>query len=146
MNILDISLLGFCTLEILNIIILFFKPDFKYGNSLAVFKSFMDNKNNENLNLFHKYLTNWVASCKVIFIVLIAVIVFYTNDKVKIITLIAVIFSISLYYFSLFPILKKLANKNELNDPKYPNKLTKLITLMIALLLCAILIYVINFM
>ena len=50
MNILKIAILFFCVMELGNVLILYFKPDSKLGNGVAIFDSWFDSKKDENMN------------------------------------------------------------------------------------------------
>lgn len=127
MNSLDISILIFIILESLNVFILYFKPSSKLGNGVAVFKSFEDSKKDEMTHLFISYLVNWVAGVKLIFIVLLLVILLYGNEATKIGAVIAMIISISSYFFRLAPIIKELDNKDFIEPKGYSKALNGMI-------------------
>ena len=46
---------------------------------MAVFKHWAESQQDEKQRLFVKYLVNWVADCKLIFIALLLVVVFFAN-------------------------------------------------------------------
>ena len=50
--ILDIAIYLFVAMEMANVLIMYFKPDFKYGNSMAVFKDWEQAKQTEHGFLF----------------------------------------------------------------------------------------------
>lgn len=62
--ILKAAILIFVVMELSNILILYFKPNFKYGNSMNTFKQWYTAQNQESDRLFVQYLVNWVANCK----------------------------------------------------------------------------------
>lgn len=127
MNLIDITILLFVILESTNIFILYFKPDFKYGNSVSVFKHFEETKKDENLHLFIKYLVNWVANVKLMFISFLIITVIFGSNQFKLYTLMACLLSTLIYYISLAPIIKKLDNNNYINPKGY----SKVLNLMI---------------
>lgn len=141
MNSLDISIIIFIVLESLNVFILYFKPDCKLGNGVAVFKTFEDSKKDEITHLFISYLVNWVAGVKLIFIVLLIVILLYGNEATKIGAVIAMIISISSYFFRLGPIIKKLDNKNYIEPKGYSKYLNAMIIGFMLLFIGALLFY-----
>lgn len=53
-----------------NVLILYFMPDSKMGNGVAVFDSWHDVKKDEVLDMFAHYMAYWVAGVKLIFIFL----------------------------------------------------------------------------
>lgn len=48
--ILDIAIIIFCIMELGNVLILYFKPDSKLGNGVAVFDAWRDVKEDKNLD------------------------------------------------------------------------------------------------
>ena len=84
-------------MESLNVIILYFKPESKIGNGVAVFDSWKGANKDEALNLFVHYMTYWVAVVKLIFIFLLMVVLLTSNDVTKMFSVIAMILSISTY-------------------------------------------------
>ena len=128
MDILSISIILFIIMELSNVIILYFKPEFKYGNGISVFKFYEESKKDEASHLFVKYMTNWVAGTKLIFILLLAVILFLGDEQLKIYAVIVMIISISTYYFRLRPIINKLDSFGKIKPVGYSKNLTRMIT------------------
>lgn len=127
MNILDIAMIIFIVMETTNISILYFAPDSKLGNGVAVFNGWDKLKRDENEHLFVKYLVNWVAGTKLIFIVLLLVILVWGNEPTKIAANVAMILSISSYFFRLHPIMKKLDKNGEVTPKGYSKALDLMI-------------------
>lgn len=115
-------------METANVMILYFAPDSKLGNGVAVFNPWFKAKENEADELFAKYMTNWVAGVKLIFIVLLLVILFTASEITKIWAVVAMILSIASYYFRLNPIIKKLDEMGEITPKGYSKKLFLMIT------------------
>lgn len=90
--ILDIAIIIFCIMELGNVLILYFKPDSKFGNGVAVFDAWRDVKEDKNLDLFAHYMAYWVAGIKLIFILLTG------NETTKIWSVVAMIISIATYF------------------------------------------------
>ncbi len=141
-NILNIVLAIFIVLELSNIIILYFKPDFKHGNSMNIFKVW-NKEDKEDEKLFKKYMANWVAGTKLIFIMLLIVILVLGTNEIKLWSLIVVIPSIATYYFKLYPLMKKMDDKDYLTQKGYSKTLTAMITSFIVMFIIAIIIYII---
>jgi len=110
MNILDISIIIFIVMELANVCILYFAPDFRQGNGVAIFNHWEKSKKDETSHLFARYMTYWVAGSKLIFILLLVVILLTANDLTKMWTIIIMIISIASYYWKLHPIITKLDN------------------------------------
>ncbi len=141
MNILDIAIIIFIFLESSNILLLYFKPTFKYGNSMAPFKAYAKLQKSEKDKLFVKYLTNWVANTKLIFIALLIVILFTASDFTKFISLIVLIITVSAYYIRLHPIIKKLDDMDEIEPKGYSKTLMLMISGFISLFVVALLVH-----
>ncbi len=144
MTILDVAILIFIFFEAMNVLILYFKPNFKYGNSMRAFKSWEDLKKSEDTRLFSKYMVNWVANTKLIFIALLCVILFTANDTTKLISLIAVALCTCMYYVKLHPIIKKLDKKNNITPKGYSKTLFLMISGIICMFFVAILIFLLT--
>lgn len=127
MNILSVVILIFILLELSNVLILYFKPEFKYGNAINVFDGWEKSKQDTNMHNFIKYLVFWVAGTKLIFIMLLLVILFTGSKITKILTVISLILSISTFYFKLYPIIKELDNNNQITPKGYSKTLRNMI-------------------
>jgi len=141
MIILSISIVIFIVFEFANIMILYFKPNSKIGNGVAVFKAWEDSKQDENLHLFVQYMTNWVAGTKLIFIFLLLVILFIGSETIKMVSVIAMILSISTYFWRLHPLIVKLDMKGEINPKGYSKQLRTMITGFLGIFILALIIY-----
>ncbi|MEW6564419.1 MAG: hypothetical protein ACOZCE_00615 [Spirochaetota bacterium] len=126
--ILNIAIIVFILLELTNVVIMYVKPDFTYGNSMASFEGWERAKQDEKNYLYSKYLVNWVANCKLIFIVLLLNIVIFGNEASKIVGVVVTIVSIGIYYITLHPIISKLDEMGEIRPKGY----SKTLGLMIA--------------
>ncbi len=144
MDILSISIIIFCILESLNVIILYFKPTSKIGNGVGVFNILEDIKNDTPLNLFIHYLIYWVAGVKLIFIFLLMVIVFTGSELTKLFTVIFMILSISTYFIKLHPIIKNLDELGKITPKGYSKTLKNMILGFLSLFTIALFIYFFN--
>lgn len=127
MNILDISIIIFVIMETANICILYFAPDSRLGNGVAVFDNWAETKEDENAHLFARYMTCWVAGTKLIFIVLLLVILFTGSDVTKAWGVAAMILSIASYFWKLHPIMKKLDANGKVTPKGYSKALDGMI-------------------
>ena len=121
--ILDIAIIIFCIMELGNVLILYFKPDSKLGNGVAVFDAWKDVKEDKNLDLFVHYMAYWVAGVKLIFIFLLLVVLLTGNETTKILAVVAMIISIATYFWKLHPIIKKLDSLNKISPKGYSKTL-----------------------
>ncbi len=141
MNVLSITIWIFVILESANVIILYFFPRFTFGNGVAVFNEYFNTQKNESSGLFVKYLVNWVAGTKLVFIALLLVMLFWGNDVIKIHSLTFMCVAISSYYFRLHPIIKKLDKNGEITPKGYSKILLIMITGIITLFILTIIMY-----
>ena len=81
MNILTIVIIGFLILEGTNVLALYFFPGSKYANAIGVFKAWEKSKGDPEVHDLVKYLVNWVAGTKLIFICLLIVILVIADDR-----------------------------------------------------------------
>lgn len=128
MDLLSIAIVLFIVLEILNIALLYFAPDSRRGNALGFFNAFEKSKSDPEVHALIKYLVNWVAGTKIIFIVLLIVILFAGNEASRTWAIVALILSISVFYWRLFPAIKKM----DANDQLTPKGYSKTLKYMIA--------------
>lgn len=126
--ILDIAIILFIIMESANVAILYFVPDSRLGNGVAVFNHWHDCKDDENAHLFASYMTSWVAGTKLIFIVLLIVILFTGSELTKIYTMVVMILSIATYFWKLHPTIKKLDANQQITPVGY----SKVLAMMIA--------------
>lgn len=107
MDILSIAILIFIIMESANVAILYFWPGSRLGNGVAVFNAYF-HPGSEEQRLFASYLVNWVAGVKLIFIFLLAVILAMGTEQIKLWAVVAMILSITTYFWRLHPTIKKL--------------------------------------
>ena len=138
MNILQVAIIVFCFLEGLNILVLYTKPMMKKGNGIGVFKVLSEVDETDQMFALIKYLTNWVANVKVIFIALAITIVIFGNETTQFYAVIALLLSILLFYITLFPILKKLDYENMLTPKGYSKTLAYTILSFLLMFIAAI--------
>lgn len=141
MDILSIAIIAFCIMEMMNVIILYFKPDFKYGNGVSVFNGWKKSKEDKNAHLYAKYMARWVAGVKLIFIFLLIVVVIIGSELVKVWAVVAMILSIASYYFALHPIMKKLDKNGEIAPKGYSKTLFLMITAFMLMFSIALLLH-----
>lgn len=126
--ILDIAILLFIIMESANVAILYFAPDSRLGNGVAVFNHWHESKDDENAHLFAQYMTAWVAGTKLIFIVLLTVILFTASETTKMYTMVVMILSIATYFWKLHPTIKKLDANKQITPVGYSKVLGMMIT------------------
>lgn len=123
MRILTLAIIAFIILELLNVIILYFSPTSTKGNGLGVFNAFEKSKETPEVHALVKYLINWIAGTKLIFIALLIVIVIFADDKTQNLSVIALILSIGSFFWRLYPSIIKMDKRGEITPKGYAKTL-----------------------
>ncbi|HDD61256.1 MAG: hypothetical protein DRI65_11225 [Chloroflexota bacterium] len=118
----------FVMLEIGNIMILYFMPDSKLANAMGYFKAWEKSKNDPDVHAMVKYLVNWVAGTKLIFILLLIVFLVRGDAQTLPFVGVAMTLSIATFFWRLFPSMKDM-DQNDQIDPKGYSKTLRLMIL-----------------
>lgn len=144
MNILQIVIIVFLVLETLNIIVLYSNPRMKQGNGVGIFKV-LDNIDQEGqVYQLIKYLTTWIANAKVIFVALGITIVIFGDETVQLHAALAFVFSILMFYVTLYPILNKLDKEGNISPSGYSKTLAYTILSFVATFIVGIILHLIS--
>ena len=143
MDILSIAILTFILMESANVAILYFWPGSQLGNGVGVFNAF-HNSENEEQKLFASYLVNWVAGVKLIFIFLLAVILFTGTETIRMWAVVAMILSIATYFWRLHPTIKKLDAMGCITPKGYSKALGWMIAGFLAMFTLALAVHIIT--
>ena len=141
MNILQIGILVFVIIETLNILMLYFAPGMKQGNALGVFKAWDKAQEDEAMKSFAHYMAAWVAGAKLIFIMIGIVVIIWGNIQTQLGTAAALVLSISSFFWRLYPAIKKMDDKGQI-DPKGYSK--TLLGMIVSFVIGFVLIFVIG--
>ena len=131
MNPIKLILAAFVVLESINVITLYLFPDSKYANAIGIFNAWEKTKNDYEIHAFAKYLVNWVAGTKLIFIMLLVVIIHTADQASLVFTSVALVFSIAPFYWRLLPILRRMDKEGEITPHNYSAALGVMITIFI---------------
>ncbi len=138
MNIYLIIIAIFVVLETSNVILLYFFPNSKKGNGVGVFNAYEKSKVDPEVHRLVKYLINWVAGTKIIFIALLIVILILGDDTIQFFAIAALILTIFTFYWRLYPILKAMDRNNELSPKGYSKTLGLMIGAFILMFIIAL--------
>jgi len=119
MNVLTNVIVGFLILEAINVAILYFAPGSKLANGVGVFKAWEESKQYPDIHNFIKYLVNWVAGAKLIFIFLLIVVLFFGDQRTLLFTAVALFASILSFYWKLFPLIRQMDLKSQVEPKNY---------------------------
>ncbi len=139
MYILKIVMGAFIVLELLNVLILYFAPGSKLGNGMGAFKAWEKSKENNEVHDMARYLVFWVAGTKLIFIALVLVIIIFGNWQTQLFACIALALSILSFYWKLFPLIKQLDARNQIDPKDYSKTLGTMIGIFVVVFVAAIL-------
>ncbi|MCK5130286.1 MAG: hypothetical protein KAQ68_10555 [Clostridiales bacterium] len=128
MNILQIAILIFTIIECGNIMMLYFNPGTRMANGIGVFNAWEQSKETPKVHDLIKYMINWVAGAKLIFIMIAIVVIIFGNHLTQLFTLVALILSILSFYWRLFPMIKKMDKDGEITPKDYSKTLFLMIT------------------
>lgn len=119
MNIIKVLIIGFLILEAANIAALYFFPDSKIANSVGIFKAWEKSKTDPEMHNFVQYLVNWVAGTKLIFILLLIVILFTTDERTLTLTSLALAIAIGSFFWRLFPLVRRMDQREQIDPRNY---------------------------
>jgi len=119
MNALRIVTIGFLIMELTNVITLYFFPGSTYTNGVGIFNAWEKSKLDPDVHAFVKYLVNWVAGSKLIFILLLIVILYTVDDDQFVFVGLAMTVSILSFFWRLFPLVRKMDKANEISPKNY---------------------------
>lgn len=123
MDILSIVIIIFLILETSNVFMLYFMPQTRKGNGLGVFDAYEKSKENPEVHALVKYLINWIAGTKLIFIALLIVILFTGNPQTIFFSVLALILSILTFFWRLYPAIKSMDAANQITPKGYSKTL-----------------------
>ena len=129
----------FLCLETGNILILYFMPDSRLANGMGAFRAWEKSKEDPEIHDLTSYLVNWVAGTKLIFIGLLALLLFTADQQALLLTAGVMAVTISSFYWRLFPQIRKMDREGQIEPPNYSKTLGWMILGLIALFLAAIL-------
>lgn len=109
----------FILLETSNVLALYFAPGSKYANAVGVFTAWEKSKQSPEIHEFVKYLVNWVAGAKLMFLLLLAVIVLFADLEIQRLCLFALALATASFYWRLFPLIRKIDRDGQIEPRKY---------------------------
>lgn len=133
----------FIIMEVGNIIILYFLPESKLANGMGYFKAWEKSKSDPAVHEMVKYLVNWVAGTKLIFIMLLGVLFFTADQSTLVITAIVMVVSIASFYWRLFPSIRKMDQDGQIDPKNYSRTLSWMILGMIIMFSAAVILAII---
>lgn len=139
MSALSSVIILFIVLESANVFILYFFPKSNKGNGVGMFNAYERSKKDPEMHYFIKYLIYWVAGSKIIFIALLIVILMQGDEKSMVYAAVAMIISISTFFWKLFPLIKTMDANNQISPKGYSRTLSMMIVLFMAMFVLSLL-------
>jgi hypothetical protein len=139
MNLLTIVTIAFLLLEASNVLALYFFPGSKYANAMGTFKAWKKSKADPDVHDLVKYLVNWVAGTKLIFILLLIVILTIADDRTLLFAGFALVISIASFFWRLFPLIRKMDRAGMIQPTNYSLGLGGMITGILLIFITAVL-------
>ena len=144
MTILTIAIIAFLVLETSNVIMLYFTPGTRRGNGQGVFNAYEKSKADAEVHALVKYLINWVAGTKLIFIALLIVILITGNNTTKLFSVAALILTIFTFFWRLYPAIKTMDSKDQISPKGYSKTLGWMILVFLIVFAVAMIIYLLQ--
>ena len=126
-----VVIITFILLELSNVLALYFAPGSKLANAVGVFKAWEQSKQYPEIHEFVKYLVNWVAGAKLIFLSLLAIIVLYGDVEQQRLSLLAFALTTASFYWRLFPLIRKMGQNGQVEPKNYATVLGVIILVFI---------------
>ena len=145
MDILSIVIIIFVVLETLNVFMLYFTPNTHHGNGIGVFNAYEKSKADPDVHALVKYLINWVAGTKLIFIGLLIVILIMGNSTIRVFSVIALILSILTFFWRLYPAIRNMDKTDQITPKGYSKTLGIIIAGFIAIFAVILIFYLMFF-
>ena len=123
MDILSAAIIAFVVIETLNIGMLYFRPGSRLGNGIGVFNAYRKSEADPETGELVRYLVNWVAGTKLIFVALLLVILLTGSQATKTFAVVALILSILSFFWRLFPAIVRLDRGNQITPRGYSRTL-----------------------
>ena len=112
-------IIAFLLLELSNVIALYFFPGSKMANAVGVFTAWDKSKLHPEIHDFIKYLVYWVAGAKLVFLLLLAVIIFFGSEEIQRYSLIALGAATLSFYWRMFPLIRRLDKSGQIQPRNY---------------------------
>ena len=145
MDVVSVVLVAFGTLELLNVLTLYLAPGSRRGNALGVFRAYERSKRDPEVHALVRYLTDWVAGTKLIFVVLLIGIVLTGTPETKVFSAIALIFSILTFYSRLYPAITRMDRDGQIEPRGYSRTLATMIASFVVVFGVAVVVYLVAY-
>jgi hypothetical protein len=122
-DILSAAIVAFVVIETFNIGMLYFRPGSRLGNGIGVFNAYGKADADQATGELVRYLVNWVAGTKLIFVALLVVILVTGSQATKAYAVVALILSILSFFWRMFPAIVRLDKDDQITPRGYSRTL-----------------------
>jgi len=112
------------------------------ANSVGIFKAWEKSKGDPEIHDLVKYLVNWIAGTKLIFILLLLVLLIRSDEQSLLFSGAALVLSIAAFFWRLYPLVKKMDQDGQIAPKNYSKVLGWMILAMLIVFSISILISV----
>jgi hypothetical protein len=144
-DVLSVALIAFGTLELLNVLTLYLAPGSRRANALGVFRAFEQSKRDPEVHALVRYLVDWVAGTKLIFIVLLIGIIITGSPATRVFSGIALMFSILTFYSRLYPAITEMDRAGQIVPRGYSRTLALTIAGFVIVFAVAVVVYLVSY-
>lgn len=130
-----IAIFAFLLLEASNVFALYFAPGSKRANGMGVFVQWEKSKQFPEIHDLIKYLVDWVAGAKLIFLFLLVIILLFGDPTLQRYSLLALAIATLTFYWRLFPLIRKMDRDGQIDPRHYSIRLGWMIFCLIILFL-----------
>jgi len=142
-DILSAAIIAFAVVETLNIGMLYFRPGSRLGNGMGVFNVYRKAEADPETGELVRYLVNWVAGTKLIFVALLVVILVTGSQVTKAYAVVALVLSILSFFWRMYPAIARLDKDQQITPRGYSRTLAIMIACFVGGLAAALVVSVV---
>lgn len=142
MDILSAAIIAFVIIETFNIGMLYFRPGSRLGNGIGVFNAYRKADADPETRELVRYLVNWVAGTKLIFVALLVVILVTGSHATKAYAVVALGLSILSFFWRMFPAIARLDKDHQITPRGYSRTLGIMIACFVGVFVAALVVSV----
>ena len=126
-----IMILLFILLESANVVTLYFRPGSTFANGIGVFHAWGKAKADPEMHRFARYMVNWVAGTKLIFLLLLVIILLVGDEQILRLTSAVLALTIASFFWRMFPLVRQMGQAQEITPGRYDRTLGTMIAAMV---------------
>ena len=128
----------FLLVEVANIWALYFNTGSHRFNAIGVFAGWEGSKEHPEVHDLVRYLAYWVAGVKLIFILVMAAVLIFGDDRMRVVATGALALATVSYFWRLGPLIRSIDRSSQLTVPGYSRVLDVMVAGLLAGLVVAV--------